>query len=166
MNRTAESSNTDQRALRDALASFVTGVTVVTALAPSGHFVGLTANSFNAVSLDPPLIVWSLSINSSSLEAFRSTDYYAVNVLAFDQAWLSRHFSASNEDKFSGLEFSQGMGGVPLLTNCCAWFECRNEVQHAAGDHIILIGRVERYRHQAREPLIFHGGRYRALGEA
>jgi flavin reductase (DIM6/NTAB) family NADH-FMN oxidoreductase RutF len=151
------------RELRDALGAFATGVTVVTALAPDGRYIGLTVSSFNTVSLDPPLIVWSLSLGSPNLEAFRSARHYAVNVLALDQAWLSQRFALPNGDKFGGLELGIGLGGVPLLPGCCGYFECRNEVQHPGGDHAIFIGRVERFNRVAKEPLVFQGGRYRAL---
>jgi flavin reductase (DIM6/NTAB) family NADH-FMN oxidoreductase RutF len=155
----------DARPLRDALGAFATGVTVVTALAPSGRFVGLTVSSFNAVSLDPPLIVWSLALSSPNLEAFRTANRYAVNVLALDQAWLSQRFAMPNGDKFGGLELQTGLGGVPLLPGCCAWFECGNDARHAGGDHLVFIGRVERFSAHAKEPLVFHGGRYRRLAD-
>lgn len=154
-----------QRDLRDALAAFATGVTVVTALAPDGRFIGLTVNSFNTVSLDPPLIVWSLSLNSPNLEALRSARHYVVNVLARDQVWLSQRFAARNDEKFDGLELLPGLGGVPLLPGCCAYFECSGEAQHPGGDHVIFIGRVERFTYVAKEPLAFQGGRYRGLCE-
>jgi 3-hydroxy-9,10-secoandrosta-1,3,5(10)-triene-9,17-dione monooxygenase reductase component len=154
---------TDTRAFRDALGMFGTGVTVVTTCAPDGSFTGLTVSSFNAVSLDPPLIVWSLSLNSTNIVAFRACRHYVVNVLAQDQAWLSQRFAQSNSDKFYGIEFGLGVGGAPLLAGCCAWFECRNEAHHGGGDHLVFIGLVERFARDDRPPLIFHGGRYRAL---
>ncbi|MBL8503209.1 MAG: flavin reductase family protein [Rhodocyclaceae bacterium] len=152
-----------QRALRNALGVFATGVTVVTMRGAGGEPIGLTVNSFNAVSLDPPLIVWSLSLASPNLESFRGCGHYAVNVLALDQAWLSQRFASREADKFAGLEPKSGLGGAPLLTGCCAWFECANQAQHAGGDHLLFIGRVERHSHHRKEPLVFQGGRYRAL---
>ena len=152
-----------QRELRDALGAFATGVTVVTALAPDGRPIGLTVSSFNTVSLDPPLIVWSLSLGSANHEAFRGAGHYAVNVLALDQVWLSQRFAQPNGDKFGGIELSPGLGGAPLLPGCCAYFECRNETQHPGGDHLVFIGRVERFARLAKEPLLFHGGRYKGL---
>lgn len=154
----------DTRTFRDALGAFPTGVTVLTTLAADGSFAGLTVSSFNSVSLEPPLIVWSLSLNSPNLPAFRRCTRYAVNVLAHDQDWLSQRFAAPNSDKFAGLDFATGLGGVPLLPGCCAWFECRNEARHAGGDHEIFIGLVERFAHAPRAPLVFHRGRYRILG--
>lgn len=151
------------RALRDALGAFATGVTVVTALDPEGRAIGMTVNSFNAVSLDPPLILWSLSLASPNLEAFRRAGRFAVNVLAEDQQALSERFAQRNSDKFAGIDWRGGLGGTPLLAGCCAVLECRNEAQHAGGDHLIFIGRVERFARQERAPLLFHGGRYRVL---
>lgn len=154
----------DTRLYRDALGAFPTGVTVVTTWGPEGTFSGLTVSSFNSVSLDPPLIVWSLSVDSQNLAAFRTCSHYAVNVLAEEQIDLSRRFALNVVDKFAGLEVTQGLGGAPLLPGCCAWFECRNEAQHAGGDHIVFIGRVERFSRADGAPLIFYGGNYRALG--
>ncbi len=166
MNKPVEDLQDDTLALRAALGAFATGVTVITALAPNGHHIGLTVSSFNAVSLEPPLIVWSLSLRSHSLLAFREADRYAVNVLAQGQAELSQRFAMPLEDKFANLDLSYGLGGVPLLPGCCAWFECRNEARYSGGDHLILIGHVERYARSDKEPLIFHGGRYRALRDS
>lgn len=151
------------RGLRDALGAFATGVAVVTARTPDGRPVGLTVNSFNTVSLEPPLIVWSLSLSSPSLQALRGADHYAVNVLAADQRALSERFALRNTDKFAGLDLVPGLSGVPLLAGCCAYFECSNETHHRGGDHLVFIGRVERFSHAPKDPLVFHCGRYRAL---
>lgn len=153
----------DQRAFRDALGRFVTGVTVVTACSPAGEYVGLTVNSFNSVSLDPPLIVWSLSVESPNLPIFERASHYAVNVLALDQVELSQRFASRIGNKFGGLQICEGFGNAPLLPGCCAWFECRNEIRHSGGDHLLFIGYVERFSHADREPLVYHAGRYRAL---
>jgi flavin reductase (DIM6/NTAB) family NADH-FMN oxidoreductase RutF len=123
----------------------------------------VTVNSFNAVSLDPPLILWSLSLYSPTLALFQRCSHYAVNILAADQVDLSNRFAASEGDKFSGLEVCAGFGGAPLLSGCCAWFECRNAARHAGGDHLIFVGLVERFSHSDRAPLIYHRGQYRAL---
>ena len=150
--------------LRSALGSFATGITVITARADDGEPIGLTISSFNSVSLDPPLILWSLSVNSPRLEAFRSASHYAVNVLAADQQWLSDRFAGRRNDRFADLPQLAGLGGVPLLEGCSAWFECANEAQHPGGDHLIFVGRVERFAQgESQSPLIFHGGRYRQL---
>lgn len=154
----------DTRLYRDALGMFPTGVAIVTTWAPDGTYAGLTVSSFNSVSLDPPLIVWSLSLDAQSAAAFRACSHYAVNVLAQDQVDLSRRFALTLADKFAGLSVTQGLGGAPLLAGCCAWFECRNEAQHAGGDHLVLIGHVEHFSRADRPPLVFHGGCYRAIG--
>lgn len=157
------SAETDRRALRDALGAFATGVTVVTTLDPAGRAIGLTVNSFNAVSLDPPLVLWSLSLESPSLAAFRAASHFAVNVLAAHQQAISERFARRNGDKFGGLEWGEGLGGAPLLPGCCACLECRIEAHHPGGDHLIFIGRVERFARASAEPLVFHGGEYRRL---
>lgn len=154
----------DYLAFRETLGSFATGVTVVTALAPDGQWIGLTVSSFNTVSLDPPLILWSLSTGSPNLDAFRTATRYAVNVLAAAQQELSDRFSVRSEDRFAGVPVREGLGGVPLIAGCCAVFECVNEQRYPGGDHLIFVGRVERFAQgEARSPLIFHGGRYRHL---
>ncbi len=157
------SAENDHRALRDALGAFATGITVVTALDADGRAIGLTVNSFNTVSLDPPLILWSLSRASPNLATFRAASHFAVNVLAAGQQALSERFARRGADKFAGLEWASGLGGAPLLPGCCAVLECRNELQHDGGDHLIFIGRVERYSRGDAEPLLYFGGRYRQL---
>lgn len=152
------------RDLRSTLGSFATGVTVVTALAADGEPIGMTISSFNSVSLEPPLILWSLATSSPNLAAFRDASHYAVNVLAVDQQSLSDRFAARDQDRFAELQRRPGLGGAPLLDGCCAWFECANETQYPGGDHVIFVGRVERFAlGDAQAPLIFHGGRYREL---
>jgi flavin reductase (DIM6/NTAB) family NADH-FMN oxidoreductase RutF len=154
----------DTRAFRNALGGFATGITVVTAVAPDGTPLGLTVSSFNSVSLEPPLVLWSLDANSQCLNAFERASHFAVNVLAADQEDVSNRFASRAEDKFAGLTWSAGLGGAPLLPGTCASFECINAARHPGGDHLIFIGQVERFSHDpAREPLIFQGGRYRRL---
>lgn len=153
----------DSRLLRDALGEFATGVAVVTARGADGQEVGVTINSFASVSLDPPLVLWSLGLQSPSLAVFETCSHYAVNVLAADQVEYSQRFSQSFDDRFAGIATSPGAGGSPLLPGCSAWFECRNELRYPGGDHVILVGYVEAVRREERPPLIFHGGRYRAL---
>ena len=153
------------RDFRDALGSFATGVTVLTALTEDGQAIGVTISSFNSVSLDPPLIIWSLSAHSPRLEAFRRASHYAVNVLTANQQGISDCFaSPDNSDRFEGVATSRGIAGIPLIEGCSAWFECVNEVQYPGGDHLVFLGRVQRFaRGEANEPLIFHGGCYRQL---
>jgi len=151
----------DRRDYRRALGQFATGVTVVTARTPDGHKMGVTVNSFSSVSLDPPLILWSLSRQTPTFIDFTNATYFAVNVLESRQHHLSRQFSTPLPDKFAGVEFEEGTGGVPLLHGAIAQFVCRKVRQYDGGDHIILVGEVEEYKYNEGEPLVFHSGRYR-----
>jgi 3-hydroxy-9,10-secoandrosta-1,3,5(10)-triene-9,17-dione monooxygenase reductase component len=155
--------DTPERALRDSLGMFATGITVVTARAPDGTPVGLTVNSFNSVSLDPPLIVWSLGAQQGNLPVLEACEYYAINVLAEDQQALSQRFASRDVDKFAGLNFRDGLGGAPLLAGCCAWFECRNTTRHDGGDHVLFLSEVVRHDAEPKPPLIYFAGRYRHL---
>lgn len=150
----------DTNTFRRALGRFVTGVTVVTTRDAEGRPIGLTANSFNSVSLDPPLVLWSLARRSANLAAFEAASHFAVNILADDQTALSERFARPSEDRFAGLDWTEGLGGAPVLAGCAATFECRTESRHEGGDHVIFLGRVERFDHAERVPLAFHGGRY------
>ena len=151
----------DRRDFRHALGQFATGVTVVTARTADGRRVGVTVNSFTSVSLDPPLVLWSLSRQAPSLADFTHAAYFGVNVLAANQHHLSRQFSTPLPDKFSGVEFTEGPAGVPLLSGVNAHFVCRNVRQYDGGDHVIFLGEVEDYKYNDGEPLVFHSGRYR-----
>jgi len=150
----------DTRAFRNALGGFATGITVITACSADGRRVGLTASSFNAVSLDPPLVLWSLDRRAQSLPIFRDVSHYAVNVLAADQMALSQRFAQPTEDKFVGLDYHEGLGRAPLFEGCVARFECRNANRHDGGDHLIFIGEVARFELFDRPALLYHGGRY------
>lgn len=163
---TAATEGFDCRAFRDALGSFATGVAVITARVPDGGFVGLTVNSFSSVSLDPPLILWSLDLGSPNLDAFRNASHYVVNVLASGQVEISRHFATRQPDKFGDMPLCHGAGGAPLLHGCCAWFECENETRYPGGDHQIFLGRVVRFTNvPGLPPLLYHAGRYRSLAQ-
>lgn len=151
---------TDARSFRDALGRFATGVTIVTTLDPGGRPVGLTANSFNAVSLDPPMVLWSLSRRSINLQTFVAAGHFAVNVLAADQRALSDRFARPVDDRFAGVAWEAGAAGVPVLAGATASFECATDTRIDGGDHVIFIGRVARFRHADKEPLIYHAGRY------
>lgn len=153
----------DSRAFRDALGLFATGITIVTTRARNGEPVGLTVNSFNSVSLEPPLVLWSLMLGSPSEEAFRAASHYVVHVLGDHQQALSNRFAGSREQRFTGLEMHDGLGGAPLIEGCLARFECRNDIQYAGGDHLIFVGRVERFERSAGNPLIYFGGGYRRI---
>ena len=153
-------SNADSIAFRNALGSFATGVTIVTTRDAAGQDCGLTANSFNSVSLDPPMVLFSLARNSTSMDAFRDADHFAVHILAADQEPLSNGFAKRGADKFAGLAPDRGAGDVPLLAGCAARFECRTAYQYEGGDHVIFVGEVIAFDHDDRAPLLFHGGRY------
>ncbi|OJU92199.1 MAG: nitrilotriacetate monooxygenase [Burkholderiales bacterium 66-5] len=150
----------DARELRNALGHFATGVTVVTTLGPAGERIGVTVNSFAALSLEPPLVLWSLAKKSWSLPAFQTTNHFCIHVLAHDQQAVSDRFAKAGEDKFGGMEISDGLGGVPLLPDCMAVFQCAVEYRYEGGDHIILIGRVEQLTTRSTAPLLFYRGRY------
>lgn len=142
---------------------FATGVTIVTARTAAGERVGLTANSFNSVSLDPPLVLWSLARAAGSMAAFANGMHYAINVLAAEQQPLAERFAARGVDRWAGVGFSDGISGAPLLDGCAAYFECFNRSQYAEGDHVIFVGEVERCGHRATaSPLLYHGGRFYA----
>ena len=151
------------REFRNALGRYATGIAVVTLRTQAGELLGLTVNSFNSVSLAPPLVVWSLAGTSSAREAFEASEYYAINVLAADQEALSQRFASRREDRFAGLTLETGLGGAPLLSGCCARFQCRNAIRHAGGDHVVFIGEVERFDYAQGDPLIYFGGAYRRL---
>ncbi|MFI4981859.1 MAG: flavin reductase, partial [Nevskiales bacterium] len=150
----------DAAEFRKALGSFATGVTIITTRAPDGAPMGLTANSFNSVSLSPPLVLWSLANTSMSLAAFRAAPYWAVHVLATDQEELSARFARRGESKFAGLDIESGVGEVPLLKGCSARFQCRTAFQYEGGDHVIFLGEVLAFDRNEAAPLVFHGGRY------
>lgn len=155
----------DPRFLRQALGRFATGVTIITCRDGAGEPVGLTANSFNALSLDPPLVLWSLRTESPSLVAFRSAPHFAVNVLGEAQVELSRRFASAHPDKFSDGQWSDGLGGVPVLAGCAAVFECEGFDQREVGDHWLFVGRVRHALEAPIAPLLFQSGRYHLLGE-
>lgn len=155
----------DARALRQVLGRFATGVTIVTCRDAAGQPVGLTCNSFNALSLDPPLVLWSLRRSSPSLPAFAAAAHFAVNILAEAQVDLSRRFASSQPDKFGDGLWADGEGGVPLLGGAAATLECETSLRQDAGDHVLFIGRVRRLADLGLPPLVFHGGRYHLLGE-
>lgn len=148
----------DTRSFRDALGNFATGVTVITAKGPDGALAGVTANSFNSVSLDPPLVLWSLDCNSPSLKIFEGATHFCVHILSETQNDLCMRFAKSGDDKFSGVEFAEGLGGVPLFDGCLARFECRSVAHHDGGDHVIIVGEVERFEASGGDPLIFFRG--------
>jgi flavin reductase (DIM6/NTAB) family NADH-FMN oxidoreductase RutF len=159
--RNAQPPSFSAQEFRTALGMFATGVTIVTARGPDGSLVGLTASSFNSVSLSPPLVLWSLSRAAASLSAFSNGSHYAINVLAADQKELAERFALRGSDRWSGVTFGDGIGGAPLLHGTAATFECYNRSRYEEGDHVIFVGEVERCSHRAgASPLLFHGGRF------
>lgn len=148
----------DSAHFRSALAQFATGVTLVTSRGPEGQPIGLTVSSFNSVSLEPPLILWSLSKTSSSLAALQQHPYFAVNVLSSSQHRLAIRFASKVEDRYEGTSWHNGPHDLPLIDHAAAHFICRHYQQHEAGDHIIFIGEVLDCRHHNESPLIFHAG--------
>lgn len=152
-----------QSEFRAALGMFATGVTIVTARAANGKLVGLTANSFNSVSLNPPLVLWSLARAAGSMAVFSAGSHYAINVLAADQQDLAQRFAARDVDRWAGVAHTEGVAGAPLLAGAAASFECFNRSRYEEGDHVIFVGEVERCTHRAHaSPLLFHGGRFYA----
>lgn len=146
---------------RAALGQFTTGVTIVTARDPQGQLIGLTANSFNSVSLTPPLVLWSLSRQSTSMPGFQRASQYAINVLAADQRVLAERFARKGIDRFEGTPWRAGLTGAPLIEGAVATFECRHHGCHDAGDHVIFVGQVEHcHRRVGVAPLVYHGGRF------
>jgi flavin reductase (DIM6/NTAB) family NADH-FMN oxidoreductase RutF len=157
-----EKAQHDARDFRTALGCFPTGVCLITTLGPDGERAGLTVNSFSSVSLDPPMVLWSLARTANCAPVFRDAEYFAINILAASDAALSTHFAKPGNDKFAAYagRFSPGLGGTPLLDGAAATFECHSRHRNYGGDHIIVIGVVERYRHTGLAPLVFHRGRY------
>ena len=146
------------RALRDALGRYATGVSVVTTSGAIGP-VGITANSFTSVSLDPPLVLWCPARTSARFPSFRDATHYSIHVLAADQLPLCRNFARSGAD-FSGVSYDLTPDGVPALSDCLARFDCRAHAVHDGGDHAILVAEVLRVTTRPGAPLIFWGGRY------
>lgn len=153
--------NFSQQEFRAALGTFATGVTIVTARSGAGDLIGLTANSFNSVSLDPPLVLWSLARAAGSMPIFSTGLRYAINILSANQKALAERFAAKGAERWGGVAFTQGVSGAPLLAGAAASFECFNRSQYEEGDHVIFIGEVECcHRCPDASPLLYHGGRF------
>ena len=150
----------DSAHFRQALSQFATGVTVITTRLADGSFRGLTASSFNSVSLDPPLVLWSLGERANSLPIFSGNSHYVINVLAAGQEELALRFSRRTEDPFAGVEYMLSRTGQPILKGAAAWFECHNRSRYPEGDHVIFVGEVEECEVDPQPALLFHGGRF------
>ena len=148
----------DAKDFRKALGRFATGVTIVTTRGPGGVPVGVTANSFNSVSLEPPMVLWSLARSSKSMEAFALADRFAVHVLSASQKELSNRFASRGADKFAGIEVPADQ--LPLLEGCAALFVCKTVYRYEGGDHVIFVGEVVDFTVGEGAPLLFHAGRY------
>ena len=147
-----------ERTLRDALGRFTTGVTVVTTMTELGP-VGMTANSFSSVSLDPPLVLWSPARASRRFPAFAAAKRFAIHVLGAEQQDICSRFSRGGLD-FEGLDWSEDADRVPVISGCLARFDCAHEASHGGGDHLIIVGRVLACTHRPGAPLVFSAGAY------
>jgi flavin reductase (DIM6/NTAB) family NADH-FMN oxidoreductase RutF len=150
----------DSAQFRQALSQFATGVTVITTRLADGSFRGLTASSFNSVSLHPPLVLWSLGEGANSMPVFSGNSHYVINVLAADQAELAERFARRTENPFAITPFELSRTGQPILQGVSAWFECHNRSRYPEGDHVIFVGEVEDCAFHPQPSLIFHGGRF------
>ena len=150
----------DTRHFRLALSQFATGVTIITTRLDNGKFLGLTASSFNSVSLTPPLVLWSLSTHANSLPVFTDNSHYVINVLAGDQAALAERFARRNENRFEGVDYELSPTGLPVLKGVAAWFECHNRSRYPEGDHVIFVGEVECCEVTPQPALVFHNGAF------
>ncbi|MFK7977093.1 MAG: flavin reductase family protein [Halioglobus sp.] len=154
----------DGRELRDALGQFATGVCLITVVSEAGEALAMTANSFSSVSLDPPLILWSLQNNSDVFDAFASPKHFAINVLNSNQLDQSNYYARKEQHQLQDEHFSSGKHGAPIIKGALASFECELDATHPAGDHLIIIGRVvDMHRADAGDPLLFFSGGYRYL---
>lgn len=150
----------DTREFRNALGNFATGVTIITTRSAEGEPVGLTANSFNSVSLEPPLILWSLAKTAASVPIFNNAEYWNVHILSVDQEPLSNLFASRGADKFAKIDLDEGITDAPLIPGGTARLQCRNAFQYDGGDHIIFVGEVLAFDTTSNPPLAFIGGQY------
>lgn len=148
---------------RTVLGNYATGVAVVTCRDRMGRGAAMTINSFASLSLNPPLVLWSIDRACDQAPFFAEATHYAINILAEGQRALSTHFSTPSRDKFSGIEHEAGLEDIPLLPGCCATLQCRIAHRYEAGDHVILIGEVLEMHRIDAKPLVFHGGQYCSL---
>lgn len=155
--------NEKQRKMRNALGRFATGVTVVTGSDPDGTAVGVTISSFNTVSLDPPLVLWSLARQSKSLNCFAPGMAHTIHILSAQQQALAERFASTALNKFNGLTYRLNTTGVALLPDCLAYFECLTQSWYEGGDHIIIIGKVQQFEIAEGEPLLFYRGQFTAI---
>ncbi|MBL4768081.1 MAG: flavin reductase [Rhodobacteraceae bacterium] len=163
MNNHTNDTDFNPHAFRRALGNFATGVTIVTAQGPAGDIVGVTASSFNSLSMDPPLILWSSKKDARSCAIFEAASHFTVNVLASDQMDMSNRFARQQDDKFEGIDWQEGLGGAPIFPNCAGRFQCESHDKLDGGDHWIFVGKVKIFDDFGRPPLCFHRGSYSML---
>ena len=150
----------DKKQLRGLLGQFATGVTVVTTTGQDGRKVGMTANSFTSVSLEPPLILWNIAKTATNLDDFRECEHFAINILNEQQEQTSNHFAKSATDKFNSVEQVEDVLGIPVLSDALATLVCKNYEWVEAGDHYIILGQIEHCSMNNGKPLLFHNGKY------
>jgi flavin reductase (DIM6/NTAB) family NADH-FMN oxidoreductase RutF len=159
--RKAQAPGFSSSEFRAALGMFATGVTIVTARSGTGELIGLTANSFNSVSLSPPLVLWSLALKAGSLPTLSTGSHYAINILSARQRHLAERFASRDTQRWADVAWHDGMAGAPLIDGAVATFECFNRSRYEEGDHVIFVGEVEHCSHHPGEPpLLFHGGQF------
>jgi flavin reductase (DIM6/NTAB) family NADH-FMN oxidoreductase RutF len=156
----ADARGFDSSQFRRALSQFATGVTVITTRLADGSFRGLTASSFNSVSLDPPLVLWSLGNAANSLPVFSGNSHYVINVLSAGQQELADRFSRRTDNPFGDVQFELSRTGQPILSGAAAWFECHNRSRYPEGDHVIFVGEVEDCSANPQAALLFHRGQF------
>lgn len=156
--------NIDGRELRDALGRFATGVCLITTVTEDGEAMGMTANSFSSVSLDPPLVLWSLQNNSDVYDLFASPRYFAINVLATEQQDMSNQYARKGQHGLEQAHYRPGKYGAPIIRDALVSFECELDATHEGGDHLIIVGRVrDLHTRPTGNPLLFYSGGYREL---
>lgn len=162
-NASAEITGFSSTDFRRCLGEFVTGVTVITTIGRDGKEYGVTANSFSSVSLDPPLVLWSMRLNASTFPIYSEADFFGINILSEDQVEVSNRFAKSGPDRFAGVATTPSSTGVPLIDGSVAQFECTREANYPGGDHVVFICRVQRIRTSPRKPLALRSGKYASV---
>ncbi len=156
----------EKRPFRDALGQFATGVTLITTVDAEQNPVGMTANSFSSLSLEPPLVLWSIAKSSSNYPVFAEANHFAIHILEKSQTEIAQQFARKDIDRFEGIEIEKGIRDTPVLTRFLSRFECATECRYDGGDHLILVGRVQKLDTQAGAPLIFFGGKFAQLNDS
>jgi len=155
----------DSALLRETLGCFPTGVVVAATRGDANAPVGLTINSFTSVSLDPPLILWSIALNAPSLSAFREHDAFTINILSEEQQSLCMQFATPADNKFEGVSWRPGYKDTPIISDALAVLQCRTYRRYEGGDHEIYVGEVKKIEFTDKKPLVFHRGRFVELAD-